>query len=418
MSPARVECRSCGHAGLTPLLSLGQTPLANSLLTAQQLASPEPRYPLDLAFCSGCSLVQITETVSPERLFGQYLYFSSFSETMLRHAQELVARLIEERKLGPRNLVVEIASNDGYLLQYYRDAGVPVFGIEPAANVARVANERGIPTRVAFFGDTLARQLVAEGLHADVIHSNNVLAHVPDVNGFVRGIAQLLKRGGVWIVEVPYVKEMIDNSEFDTIYHEHFSYFSITALERVFRRHGLMAIDAERLRIHGGSLRLHVGHAHYTRVGDRVSRLLDEESNWGVDDEAFYAGFAAKVESLRTALCALLHDLKENGARIAAYGASAKGSTLLNYFGIGRDVLEYVVDRSTVKQGLHTPGTHLPIYAPERLLDDPPDYVLLLTWNFAEEIMRQQDEYRRRGGRFIVPIPVPVVVDGLEPAVR
>jgi hypothetical protein len=251
-------------------------------------------------------------------------------------------------------------------------------------------------------------------VRADVIHSHNVLAHVPDLNGFVHGVARLIKDDGIWIVEVPYVREMIEKREFDTIYHEHFSYFSLTALERVFRRHGLATVDVERLTIHGGSLRLTVTRQGGSRpCSERVSRLLAEESKWGVETDASYLGFAKQVEKLKGALRAMLRDLKQEGSRIVAYGASAKGATLLNYFGIGSDTLDYVVDRSTVKQGLFTPGTHLPIHPPERLTMDMPDYVLLLTWNFADEVMRQQSEYRRRGGRFIIPVPKPVVVEGL-----
>lgn len=414
MNASEARCRSCERYGLTLIISLGKVPLANSLLSREQLAEPESCYALDLLFCPSCALVQIGESVAPELLFSEYVYFSSFSETMLAHASDLVRVVIDEQRLSGDSLVVEIASNDGYLLQYYRREGIPVLGIEPAANIARVAEERGIPTRVDFFGDDLACRLVLEGVRADVIHSHNVLAHVPDLNGFVHGVARLIKDDGIWIVEVPYVREMIEKREFDTIYHEHFSYFSLTALERVFRRHGLATVDVERLTIHGGSLRLTVTRQGGSRpCSERVSRLLAEESKWGVETDASYLGFAKQVEKLKGALRAMLRDLKQEGSRIVAYGASAKGATLLNYFGIGSDTLDYVVDRSTVKQGLFTPGTHLPIHPPERLTMDMPDYVLLLTWNFADEVMRQQSEYRRRGGRFIIPVPKPVVVEGL-----
>jgi SAM-dependent methyltransferase len=394
------------------VLSLGETPLANALLTAEQLEQPEETYPLDLVFCERCALVQITETVPPEKLFREYFYLSSFSDALLRHSEENVARLIRSRSLDGQSLVVEVASNDGYLLQYYKRAGIPVLGIEPATNIARIAQEeRGIPTVCDFFGEALARRLKDEGRLADVIHANNVLAHVADLNGVVGGFAELLKPTGVAVIEVPYVRDMIDHCEFDTIYHEHLCYFSLTALDRLFRRHRLVIRDVEKLSIHGGTLRIYAGRMSQNgddageEVSTEVRRMLEEEKAWGVDEAQFYLGFGEKVSRLREELLRVLGDLKAQGKRIAVYGASAKGSTLLNYFGLGRETLDFVVDRSTVKQGYYTPGTHLAIHAPERLLEEMPDCVLLLTWNFAEEILEQQGEYRRRGGRFIIPIP-------------
>ncbi|MEA2695900.1 MAG: hypothetical protein QOI66_171 [Myxococcales bacterium] len=407
MTAAAFACRSCGSGEIDLVLSLGSTPLANSLLREEDLAKPEPVFPLDLVFCRRCTLVQITETVPPEQLFRNYLYFSSFSETMLSHAQALCGRFTGTLGLGPQSLAVEIASNDGYLLQYYKAAGVPVLGIEPAENIARVAiAERGIPTISEFFGIDLARKLVAEGRRADVLHANNVLAHVADLPGFVDGIREILADDGVAAIEFPYLGNMIDHSEFDTIYHEHLCYFSLGALVHLFDRHGLRALDVEKLALHGGSLLLTIGRATSRRTPTpAVAALLDEERRRGMDGGAFYRGFARRVLELKSALGDLLARLKAEGNRIAAYGAAAKGSTLLNTFGIGAETIDFVVDRNTHKQGLYMPGVHIPIVAPQQLVQRRPQYTLLLTWNFAEEILRQQDEYRRGGGRFIVPVP-------------
>jgi SAM-dependent methyltransferase len=412
MSDIDVACRSCGRPGLGQVLSLGRTPLANGLLTAEQLRQPEPTYPLELAFCPHCALVQITESVPPERLFRDYVYFSSFSDTMVRHARDLALGLVESRGLGGNSLVVEAASNDGYLLRHYQERGVPVLGVDPAENVARVARERhGIPTLCEFFGRDLAARLRDEGRLADVFHANNVLAHVPDLGGFVEGIRLLLRDDGVAVIEAPYVKDMLDRCEFDTIYHEHLFYFSLTALDRLFRRHGLMLEDVERIPLHGGSLRLFAAlRSDFRRPSRAVRDLLAQEQSWGVDSFTTYQDFAGRVERFKESLGRLLRDLKRKGHRLAAYGASAKGSTLLNYFGIGRETLDFVVDRSTVKQGRYMPGVHLPIHAPGKLLEEGPDYVLLLTWNFADEIIQQQQEYGRGGGKFIIPGPEPKIV--------
>lgn len=404
------QCRSCGSSDLTDVLNLGSTPLANSLLDRSSLEQPEPKAPLVLVFCSKCSLVQITETVPPETLFREYAYFSSFSDTVLENARSICKRLISERCLNSKSLVMEIASNDGYLLKNYIEESVPVLGIEPALNIAEEASRKGIETISEFFGADLAGELASQGRRADVIHANNVLAHVPDLNGVVEGIRLALKDDGVAVIEVPYVRDLIDKLEFDTIYHEHLCYFSATALNQLFERNQLILSDIERLPIHGGSLRLFV-----TRDGARskkVLEILDEESSCGVDKFEFYLTFSKRVRQLREELNALLSDLKADGKQLAAYGASAKGSTLLNFCGINGDTIDYVVDRSTVKQGLYTPGTHLPIYPPDRLLSERPDYVLLLSWNHADEIIEQQSDYIDRGGKFVLPLPIPVVVGG------
>jgi SAM-dependent methyltransferase len=403
-------CRSCGSSDLTVFLPLGLSPLANGIL-ADDFEGDEPRYPLDVAFCRTCALAQLTFAPPPSDLFLSYPYLSSFSDTMVRHAHTLAMSVIERRGLRPDSLVVELASNDGYLLKAYRSAGIPVLGVEPAENIAAIASNSGVPTICEFFGQEVATRLAGEGHQADVIHAHNVLAHVPDINSFVSGIKTLLKPDGIGIIEAPYLRDLIENTEFDTVYHEHVFYFSATALDALFRRHGLRLLELERVDIHGGSLRVTVGHADSPQPASlSVERILKQESTLGMASEEYYRDFGARVAELRRDLRHLLTLLKHDGSSIAAYGASAKGTTLLTYCGIGSETLTYVVDRSTVKQGSRTPGTHLIIRDPEFLLEDMPDYCLLLVWNFADEVMRQQSEYIRRGGKFIIPLPHPRVV--------
>jgi hypothetical protein len=400
-------CRACGAPAPEIVLSLGHTPLANGLLDAREPAASEPRFPLDLAMCGACGLVQLTETVPPEVLFRDYVYFSSVSDAALANAAGIANRMADRLGLGPRSLAAEIASNDGYLLGVYAQRGIPVLGIDPARNIAAVANSRGVRTLPEFFGRALAEQLAAAGERVDVLHANNVLAHVADLPGVVDGIRALLKEDGVAVIEVPYLRDLIDHVEFDTIYHEHLCYFSATALDALFTARGLVLVDVERIPIHGGTLRVFVKRAG--QPSEAVKSLLDAEAGWGARDVHALRAFGARVEGLKASLRAMLSGLKAQGHRIVAYGASAKGTTLLTYCGIGAETLDYVVDRSPHKQGRYTPGTHLPIRPPAALLEDRPDYVLLLTWNFADEILAQQDAYRKLGGRFIVPVPEPCI---------
>jgi len=405
-------CRACDGERLTLVLSLGETPLANSLVEPARRSEPEPRFPLDLVLCESCALLQITETVPPEVMFRDYRYFSSFSDTMLKHAAAIADRLVQERHLGPTSLAAEIASNDGYLLKNYVGHGVPVLGIEPARNVAAVAEERGVRTVVEFFGRELGAALAAKGTRADVLHANNVMAHVPDIRGVLAGAQSFLKDDGVMVIESPYVKPMLDHCEFDTIYHEHLFYWSITALSAVAKRVGLEIVDVEQLAIHGGSLRVFL--QREDRPGRQppsaaVTSLLAEEQAWGVSRAETYRAFATRVGALKEELVALLRKLKAEGKSIAAYGAAAKGAVLLNAFHLGPELISFVADRSPHKQGYLMPGVGIPIVAPEELLARRPDYCVLLTWNFADEILAQQQAYRDAGGKFIVPVPAVVV---------
>jgi SAM-dependent methyltransferase len=406
------RCRSCGGEDLVDVLSLGDQPLANELPEDPDAA--QERFRLNLVFCPACALVQIDETVPPERLFTDYVYRSSFADSMLAHARRLVEHLIAERRLDGDSLVVEAASNDGYLLQYYRDRGVPVLGIEPAANIAEIARtERGIPTDIAFFDDDYAERLAGRGVRCDVFHAHNVIAHVPDPNPFLRGVARILKPDGIAVIEAPYIRDLVDKLQFDTVYHEHFSYFGATSFASLAARNSLALIDVEHLPIHGGSLRYVLGRDE-SRAKPAVQALLEEERRRGIDSRKFYKSFARRVARVSARLKRELKALKASGATLAAYGASAKGSTLLNALGLGPETIAYAVDRNPLKQGRYLPGRRIPILAPSALCERRPDCVLLLSWNFAEEIVGQQRAYLEAGGRFLVPLPEPRFV-GLIP---
>jgi len=404
-----MKCRSCEQSNLETFLDLGQTPLADRFLREDQLNEPEPLYPLEVAFCLDCGLAQILKTVPPDELFcDDYPYYSSFSPALLKHSKENVLDLVQHRNLGPDSFVVELASNDGYLLKNYVDLGIPVLGIDPAEGPAGEAQKIGVPTLNTFFTKEFAEKLQVEGRCADVIHANNVLAHVEDTNGFVEGIGILLKPDGVAVIEVPYVRDLIDHCEFDTIYHEHLCYFSVTALKNLFARHALYLNGVKRLSIHGGSLRLFVSHENF--VGNSVQRLLEEEDELHMNQLGYYEDFSTRVGKVKHGLSDMLSALKAEGKSVAAYGAAAKGSTLINCMDIDKDHIDFVVDRNTHKHGLHMPGKHWPIAGTEQLLKEMPDYVLILAWNFADEIIEQQTEYLGRQGRFILPIPTPRIM--------
>jgi SAM-dependent methyltransferase len=399
-------CRACGGKELSEVLDLGVMPLANSFLDPEDAARGEPAFPLTVHACADCGLLQLIHVVAPEVLFRDYIYVSTTSDTLQRHFAELARSLKERYRLGAESLAVEIASNDGLLMKKFRDVGVRAVGVEPAVNIAALARRDGLEVVNEFFTAATARAVREQYGQADLVLGNNVLAHVNDLTDFLTGIELLLKPEGGVSIEVPYARDLIEHREYDTIYHEHLSYFSAAVLARLFARHGLEVYDVERVAIHGGSIRVHGQKRGGPRpVTDRLKKLLAEEEEMGLNTIEFQRRFARQVEHTREALVNLLADLKRQGKRVVGYGAPAKGNTQLNYCKIGTELVAYTVDKSSLKQGKLTPGMHLPVYPPEKLLQDQPDYCLIIAWNFAEEIMRQQSAYRERGGRFILPLP-------------
>jgi len=404
---ASATCRFCKAPLSESFADLGMSPLSNAFLRETQLDAEERFFPLHAYVCGECFLVQVEEFESPDRIFQDYAYFSSFSESWLQHVKDYTAKMTQRFGLGANSRVVELASNDGYLLQYFKENGIPVLGIEPAANVAEIARKKGIPTEVLFFGEETAGKLLARGCAATLLVGNNVLAHVPDLNGFVRGMKILLKPDGILTMEFPHLLRLIEQNQFDTIYHEHFSYFSFFVVERIFAYHGLTVFDVEELPTHGGSLRIYARHPERADlpVAGSVSRLRGREKAAGLQDLEVYRSFGERLKRAKREVLAFLARAKQEGKRVVGYGAAAKGNTLMNYCAIGSDFIECVVDRNPHKQDLYLPGSHIPIRAPDVIRELKPDYLLILPWNLRAEIMEQMSYIREWGGKFVTPIP-------------
>ena len=413
-----LRCRFCGEPLTTTFVDLGMSPLCESFVSADRLEAMEPFYPLHVRVCDGCFLVQLPELVAPDDIFREYAYFSAYSTSWVEHARDYVEEMIDRLALTSESLVVELASNDGYLLQHFLGTGIPILGVEPARNVAAAAVERGIPTLVEFFGEELARRLVGERGRADLVVANNVLAQVPDLNDFVAGISLLLGPSGTATLEFPHLLRLVEEVQYDTIYHEHFSYFSLETVTEILLAHDLEVYDVEELPTHGGSLRVFAGHRGAHTPGPTPAELVGREHERGLRSPGTYARFGEQVRESKRALLELLIELNRRGASVAAYGAPGKGNTLLNYCGIRTDLVEYTVDRNSHKHGMYLPGTHIPIFPPERISETRPNYLVVLPWNLIDEISAQLAYTREWGAKLIVPIPLATVVEPGEPGGR
>lgn len=402
------HCRFCSAPLQHTFCDLGRTPLANAYVKKEHLGHKEPSFPLHVYVCDHCLLVQLKEAqTTPEGMFSDYAYFSSYSASWLLHAKNYTEQMIKRFSFSSQSQVVEIASNDGYLLQYFKEKNIPILGVEPAKNIAKVAIEKGIPTHIAFFGEETARQLVEDGVRADLLLGNNVFAHVPHLNDFVKGMKIILAPEGIITLEFPHLLQLMQQNQFDTIYHEHFSYFSLLVLEKAFKAHGLELFDVEELPTHGGSLRIYVKHQESQRKIEiqHLKTVLDKEKQAGLDRLETYLSYAERVEKVKTSLLEFLQKARKEGKTVAAYGAPAKGNTLLNYCKINSELLPFTVDLSPHKQGHFLPGSHVPIYSPEKIKEVKPDYILILPWNLKSEIMQQMQDARSWGAKFVVPIP-------------
>ncbi len=401
------KCRFCGASLTKTFVDLGMSPLSNAYVKPENLKKMEPFYPLHAYVCDKCFLVQLEEFESPENIFSDYAYFSSYADAWLSHCAQYVQAMTERFALGEDSQVIEIASNDGYLLQYFKKKNIPILGIEPAKNVAKVAEEKGIPTLVEFFGVQTAKELKDSGVQADLLLGNNVLAHVPDINDFVAGMKVILQDAGVITMEFPHLLQLMEKNQFDTIYHEHFSYLSFMVVEAIFKKHGLILFDVEELPTHGGSLRIYGQHEDtgIQALSPRVASLKDKEIRAGLDQLETYTSFGQKAVRAKGKLLEFLIKTKEKGKVVVGYGAAAKGNTLLNYCGVRTDLIDYVVDRSPYKQNHFLPGTHIPIFSPDRIKKTKPDYLLILPWNLKSEVMAQMSYIKEWGGQFVVPIP-------------